>query len=163
MNYTKKLAIFNVIIFIGTIVVNALANLLPINGITTGAVADLYPNLFTPAGITFSIWALIYLLLGIFTIYQLLVAFKSKSYMTTFVDEISIWNIVLGLGNMLWIFSWHYQYIGLSLIIMIIMLTSLILIYKKLEICKGVSSKREVFLVHINFSVYLGWISIATN
>lgn len=162
MNYTKKLAIFNVIIFIGTIVVNVLANLLPINGITTGEVANLYPNLFTPASITFSIWGLIYLLLGIFTVYQLLVALKSKSYMTTFVDEIGIWNIVLGLANMLWIFSWHYQYIGLSVVIIIIMLISLIIICKKLEIGKGVSSKREVFLVHINFSVYLGWISIAT-
>jgi len=162
MNYTKKLAIFNVIIFIGTVIVNVLANIIPINGITTGELSDLYPNLFVPAGITFSIWGLIYLLLGIFTVYQLLVALKSNYGQNTFVDDIGIWNIVLGIGNMLWILLWHYKYVGLSVIVMIVMLLSLIVIYKKLQIGRGVSPKKEVFLVHINFSVYLGWISIAT-
>ena len=162
MNLTKKLAIFNVIIFIGTVIVNALANLIPINGITTGELSDLYPNLFVPAGITFSIWGLIYLLLGIFTVYQLLVAFKSKHSLNTFVDDIGIWNIVLGMGNMLWIFLWHYKYVGISVIVMIVMLLSLIVIYRKLQIGRGVRPKKERFLVHINFSIYLGWISIAT-
>jgi len=162
MNLTKKLAILNVIIFISTVIVNALANLIPINGITTGELSDLYPNLFVPAGITFSIWGLIYLLLGIFTVYQLLIAFKSKYSLNSFVGDIGIWNIVLGIGNMLWIFLWHYKYVGISVIVMIVMLLSLIVIYRKLQIGQGVSSKKERLLVHINFSIYLGWISIAT-
>lgn len=45
------------------VIVNALANILPINGIDTGAISDSYPNLFAPAGLTFSIWGVIYLLL----------------------------------------------------------------------------------------------------
>ncbi|MCC5909793.1 MAG: tryptophan-rich sensory protein [Clostridiaceae bacterium] len=162
MNSTRKLAIFNVAVFIGTVVMNVLANLLPINNLTTGEVADLYPNLFTPAGITFSIWGLIYTLLGIFTVYQLVVAFRAKEGTETFVDRIGIWNIVLGIGNMLWILVWHYTYVGISVIIMLIMLISLITIYKRLGIGRKNKPKTEVFLVHINFSVYLGWISIAT-
>jgi len=31
---------------------------------STGDLSDLYPNLFTPAGLTFSIWGLIYLALA---------------------------------------------------------------------------------------------------
>lgn len=162
MNYTKKLAIFNLLVFIGTIIMNALANVLPINGITTGEISDLYPNLFVPAGITFSIWGIIYTLLGIFTVYQLIVAFNSKDGEETFVNKIGIWNIVLGIGNMIWILVWHYTYVGLSVIIMISMLISLIIIYKRLDIGKAVKKKSEVFLVDITFSIYLGWISIAT-
>jgi len=162
MNSTKRLAIFNLLVFIGTVVMNILANLLPLNDLTTGEVSALYPNLFTPAPITFSIWGLIYTLLGIFTVYQLIVAFKAKEGTETFVDRIGIWNIVLGLGNMLWILAWHYLYVGLSVIIMLIMLISLIIIYRNLGIGHTVKDKLEVFLVHINFSIYLGWISIAT-
>ena len=57
--------------FILMVVVNALANILPINGIGTGAVSDSYPNLFAPAGITFAIWGVIYLLLAAYTVFQL--------------------------------------------------------------------------------------------
>ncbi|MFA4886295.1 MAG: tryptophan-rich sensory protein, partial [Desulfotomaculaceae bacterium] len=57
--------------FLGMIVVNMLANILPINGVTTGQVSDSYPNLFAPVGITFAIWGLIYLLLAGYTLYQL--------------------------------------------------------------------------------------------
>ncbi|QUH27251.1 hypothetical protein HZR23_07295 [Serpentinicella alkaliphila] len=156
------IGILNVFIFIGTIVVNGLANIIPINNMTTGEVADLYPNLFVPAGITFSIWGLIYFLLGIFTVYQLYIAFKSNINTPSFVDKIGIWNIVLGLSNMMWILFWHYLFVSISVIIMLIMLLSLIIIYRRLQIGKGNSSQMEVLLVHINFSIYLGWISIAT-
>lgn len=162
MSITKKLAIINVLVFVGTIIMNTLANLLPINNLTTGEVSELYPNLFTPAGITFSIWGLIYTLLGIFTVYQFIIAFRTRAEEITFVDEIGIWNAVLGLGNMLWILAWHYLLIGTSVIIMLIMLFSLIMIYLRLHIGRGKKKKLEVFLVHINFSIYLGWISIAT-
>lgn len=57
--------------FVTMVTVNALANILPINGIGTGAVSDSYPNLFAPAGLTFSVWGLIYLLLAAHTLYQL--------------------------------------------------------------------------------------------
>ncbi|MDR5658003.1 tryptophan-rich sensory protein [Serpentinicella sp. ANB-PHB4] len=162
MDRKRVLSIFNLLVFIGTIVVNFLANQLPINNLTTGEISALYPNLFTPAGFTFSIWGLIYTLLGIFTVYQLIVAFNTKKKEQTFVDKIGIWNIILGIGNMSWIFAWHYLYIGTSVIIMLVMLISLIMIYRNLGIGKGSKPKKEIYFVFINFSVYLGWISIAT-
>lgn len=159
---TRKLAILNLIAFLGAVTINILANVLPINNITTGEVAALYPNLFTPAGITFSIWWVIYALLGVFTVYQLIVAFIFRERTQNFIQRIGIWNFVLGLGNMLWILAWHYLYIGGSLIIMFVMLTSLIIIYRQLGIGRKHHNKAEVFLIHINFSIYLGWISVAT-
>ncbi|KAB3535738.1 hypothetical protein F8154_05410 [Alkaliphilus pronyensis] len=162
MSYIKKLAVFNCVAFIGTILINTLANLIPFNGLTTGELSALYPNLFVPAGITFSIWGVIYSLLGIFTAYQLIVAFKTKDSVVTFIHKIGYWNILLGVGNMLWVILWHYRYVGASVIIMVLMLISLIFIYNNLSIGRAAASKKEVFLVHINFSVYLGWISVAT-
>ncbi|SET79224.1 hypothetical protein SAMN05660297_03519 [Natronincola peptidivorans] len=159
---TRSLAILNAVAFIGTITMNVLANLLPINDLTTGEVSALYPNLFTPAGLTFAIWGLIYTLLGIFTFYQLVKAFRRRLYKDNFIQDIGLWNFILGLGNMIWILAWHYLYVGVSVIIMLVMLTSLIIIYRRLEIGKDTRNLKEILLVHISFSVYLGWISVAT-
>ena len=69
--------------------VNALANILPINNLTTGEVSDSFPNLFAPTGLTFSIWGVIYLLLGIYSFYQLF----SKTIMNHTKIEVSSENI----------------------------------------------------------------------
>ena len=73
------LTIGNVLAFLAVIVVNYLAVTLPIGGMTTGALSDLYPNLFTPAGLTFSIWGLIYLMVFGFVIRQIIDFYKKKS------------------------------------------------------------------------------------
>lgn len=75
----KVLGIVNIVAFLGVIVINYLAVSLPIGGMTTGALSDLYPNLFTPAGITFSIRGLIYLTVFGFVIRQIVDLFKKNS------------------------------------------------------------------------------------
>ena len=60
-----------VVTYIAMVAVNYLANALPLNGRRTGEVSDAYPSLFTPAGLTFSIWGVIYLLLALHVLYQL--------------------------------------------------------------------------------------------
>ncbi|HPF93546.1 MAG TPA: hypothetical protein PLV65_06405, partial [Tenuifilaceae bacterium] len=62
--------IFNIFAFAVMIVLNYLANALPLNGKTTGELSAEYPNLFVPAGLTFSIWGIIYLMLFIFIVVQ---------------------------------------------------------------------------------------------
>ena len=69
------LAIANLIAFVVVVVVNALATTVPLGGMTTGQLSDLYPNLFVPAGLTFSIWGIIYVLLGIYAVYGLVFFF----------------------------------------------------------------------------------------
>ncbi len=73
------LAIGNVIGFIVVIIVNYLAVSIPLGGMTTGQLSDLYPNLFVPAALTFSIWGLIYLLFLGFVVWQLVDFYKKQS------------------------------------------------------------------------------------
>jgi len=156
------LAILNLIGFLGVVIVNALATTLPINNRTTGELSDAYPNLFVPAGLTFSIWGLIYILLAIFIIYQLIAAIRRDSRNTSIFEKIGILFFISCLANMGWIFAWHYQIVGLSVVIMLVLLGSLLAIYLRLRIGKSNAPLREKYLVHLAFSVYLGWITIAT-
>jgi hypothetical protein len=157
----KTTQILNILGFIGVIIINVLANALPINGFNTGELSDMYPNLFVPAGLTFSIWGVIYLLLLGYIISQSISLFNGKPT-PDFVERIGGLFLVNCLANMAWIVVWHYQMPLVALGIMLIILVSLISIYEKLEIGQREVSKRELWTSHIPFSVYLGWISIAT-
>lgn len=157
---TKTLSILNLFTFALVLIVNALANILPINGMTTGDVSDNYINLFTPAGFTFSIWGLIYTLLGIFVIYQVVLSFKNPK--TQFVEKIGYWFIISNLLNSIWIYTWHNLMISINLVIMLLLLISLIMVYQRLDIGNSRDDKNVKMLVHIPFSIYLGWISVAT-
>ena len=156
------LSILNLIGFLGTIVVNGLANALPLNNQTTGELSDKYPNLFVPAGLTFSIWGVIYILLAIFVIYGLVISIKNNTQKTAFIENIGILFFISSLANIGWIFAWHYEILPLSLVLMLVILGSLITIYLRLRIGKSDSTLSERYLVHLPFSVYLGWITIAT-
>jgi hypothetical protein len=157
-----SLSILNLLGFLGTIIVNALANILPINGVTTGELSDLYPNLFVPAALTFAIWGLIYVLLGIFVIYQLLPSVRRDAQKIDFVQRIGPLFFISCLANIGWIFAWHYKIVPLSLVMMLILLGCLLAIYLRLNVGKSEATKSEKYFVHLPFSVYLGWITIAT-
>jgi hypothetical protein len=156
------LSILNLLGFLGAIVVNALASILPINNITTGALSDLYPNLFVPAGLTFAIWGLIYVLLGIFVIYPLVPSVRRDPQKIEFVRRIGPLFFISCLANIGWIFAWHYQILPLSLILMLILLGCLLAIYVRLNVGKSKATRAERYFAHLPFSVYLGWITIAT-
>ncbi len=155
------LSILNLIGFLGVVIINALAVILPINNKTTQQLSDQYPNLFVPAGLTFSIWGVIYLLLAIFVVYNLISAFK-KDPETSFPDKIGILFFLSCIANIAWIFAWQYEIVPLSLLIMLSLLVCLLAIYLKLRIGKKGPPEREKYLVHLPFSVYFGWITIAT-
>jgi hypothetical protein len=165
MNKTRfylVLSILNVLGFLGAIIVNGLANALPINNKTTGVLSDQYPNLFVPAGLTFSIWGVIYILLAIFVIYELVVALRKGHTNSSFIGKINILFFISCLANIGWIFAWHYEIIPLSLVLMLILLGTLLTIYLRLRIGVSDATNAERYFVHLPFSVYLGWITIAT-
>lgn len=157
----KTTQVFNILAFIGVIIMNYLAVNLPINGVTTGELSDMYPNLFVPAGLTFSVWGVIYLFLLVYIISQSLSLFNGKKA-PDFVERIGSLFLVNCLANMAWIVVWHYQMPLIALGIMFVILGSLIGIYQNLEIGKRKVSTRELWTAHVPFSLYLGWISIAT-
>lgn len=143
------LKFINLIFFGVMIVMNILANALPLNNKTTGELSDALPNLFVPAGLTFSIWGVIYLMIALFCIIQFRAANQAA------VEKIG-WLFALScLFNALWIIAWHYQRIPVSLMIMILLLVSLI--YLNLQI-----RDHPFGLIKAGFGVYLGWICIAT-
>jgi len=139
----------NLFFFAIMIVMNILANALPLNNKSTGELSHSLPNLFVPAGLTFSIWGVIYLLLAVFCLYQ----FKASSQAAvTLIGWIFAISCLL---NAMWIFAWHYQKLPLSLLIMAGMLISLIYINIQIrDLPFGIAKAA--------FGIYLGWICIAT-
>jgi hypothetical protein len=156
------LQLLNLIGFIATVIINMLAVLLPIGLGTTQELSDAIPNLFVPAGLTFSIWSVIYVLLGAFAIYQMRDMFKSNKIEMPYLEKIGYLFIVGSIVNIVWIFLWGYKLVPLSLIAMILLLGSLLMIYLKLGIGRTKVSRDEKLAVHVPFSVYLGWITVAT-
>ncbi|MFP4645962.1 MAG: tryptophan-rich sensory protein [Candidatus Woesearchaeota archaeon] len=155
------LKIIAAVAFIAMVVVNYLANSLPINNRSTGAISDSYPNLFAPAGVTFSIWGLIYLLLAGYVLYQFISFGKKESRKNEgLLKRINSLFIISSIANISWIFAWHYDFIGLSVLIMAVLLIALIRIADILRLQKF-SSLEKLFL-STPFSVYFGWITVAT-
>ncbi|SDS11172.1 TspO and MBR related proteins [Paenibacillaceae bacterium GAS479] len=152
------LRFLNTVGFILMIAVNALAQLLPLAGNTTGELSDKYPVLITPPGYVFSIWSVIYVLLAGFIIYQWTRAGASQNL----VKGISCWFFVNTLLNAGWIIAWHYEQLALSVLIMLLLLFTLIVIYDRVQQAGQSTGPGAVFLVQLPFSLYLGWISVAT-
>lgn len=156
MKYRKWL---NTLAYIGVIAVNALAELIPIGGLTTGQVSQKYPNLFTPAALTFSIWGLIYLLLGLFILWQWGVGSSAEevSRVTADLGPLFLLSCIL---NCFWILSFHMQAIGVSLLCIAGLLLTLILIQAELRTGRLGTARRV--MVNAGFDVYYGWIIAAT-
>ena len=144
------------LIFLAMVIVNYLAQLLLINGVTPGQVSDSLPNLFAPAGLTFSIWGLIYLMLAVFSVYQF--GFSKKTPESQSLDRVRLVFVISSLANIAWIFSWHYGNIPLSMLLMIVILISLIIINLTLD--KKHLTRIEKVVFRLPFSLYFGWITV---
>ena len=147
-----------IISILATIVINGLANALPLNGLQTGEISDRFQVYFVPAGYVFSIWGLIYLGLIVYAIFQVLPAQRENPRLRA-----TGWWIVLGgLANIAWIFLWHYEQFPLTLPAMLILLATLIITYLRLGTRRTPAPLAERLAVRLPFSIYLGWITVAT-
>ncbi|MEZ4685417.1 MAG: hypothetical protein R3B47_04955 [Bacteroidia bacterium] len=157
MTKTRLWQSLHVVAALFALTMNTLANALPLYGRTTGELSDLYPNLFVPAGFTFSIWGLIYLLL---------IAFLAHQFLTRAADGLMValapWLLFNLMMNGLWIIAWHSLQIELSVVIMLGLLISLVQLNIRLRWRKAVAPNSEKWLVRLFISIYLGWISVAT-
>jgi translocator protein len=144
------------------LIINALANALPINGRTTGEISDSLPTLVTPAGYVFAIWGLIYVTLIAFVIYQALPSQRENPTLRRIGYLFAVSNI----ANASWILLWHYELFTLTLAAMLVLLGSLLAIYRRINVNSRAGTRAqstgERWLVYAPFSLYLGWISIAT-
>lgn len=149
----------NIVAFALTIVVNSIAGSTTlIGGRTTADVSNRNPTLITPAGYVFAIWGVIYILLGVFVVFQALPSQKDK----LFQSKVSWLFILASVLNITWLFLWQNEILSLSVLIMFLLLASLIVIYLRLDIGKSNARQSEKLAVNLPFSVYLGWITIAS-
>jgi len=147
-----------IVVILATITINILANALPINGLNTGQVSDSFSVYFVPAGYVFSIWGIIYIGLIAYAIYQALPAQKDNPRM----QSTGWWVLLGGLANSIWIFLWHYQQFVATLGAMLILLATLIAVYLRLRAGQKKVSMAETWMARVPFSIYLGWITVAT-
>lgn len=155
----KALVVLNLLGLVGMLVVNTLANVLPLNGKNTGELSDSIPNLFVPAGRTFAIWGVIYALLILFVVYQIVIV-RKETIKEDPIKNVGLLFFISCLANSLWIFAWHWQLQLPSLSLMLILLITLITIHTKVR--KPDAPLGYRIAVMLPFSVYLGWIAVAT-
>lgn len=148
----------NIAALLITLAINGLAGTTLLNGRTTAQVSDLYANPFTPAGYVFAIWGIIYALLLIFVIYQALPKQRNKPFQ----KQIGALFILSSVLNVVWLFLWQYDYIAVSVFVMLALLATLVLIYLRMGIGKSNVALTEKLSVQLPFSVYLGWITVAS-
>ncbi|MFZ3589629.1 TspO/MBR family protein [Bacillus sp. DJP31] len=142
----------NVVAYVTVLAINYFANALPFNGQTTGEIANRLPVLFNPSSYVFSIWGLIYFLIGLWVFSQLL----PKRRNAPLYQKTSNLFVLSCLLNSFWIFVWHYEYFLLSVFVMIGLLVTLVFLYKE------VKKEKITQFDTVSFSIYLGWISVAT-
>jgi hypothetical protein len=150
--------IITILVTLLTIILNVLANALPFNGQGTGEISERFSILFVPAGYVFSIWGLIYIGMILFTVYQALNSQRENSL----IDKIAPSYWIANMANNVWLFLWHWEFFPLTLIAMLTILLSLISLYRQFNKTESPLTPSEVWLVKVPFSIYLGWISVAT-
>ena len=149
----------NIFAFIFMVLINGLAGSTTLlGGKNTAEISNANLTLITPAGYVFSIWGIIYVLLGIFVVFQALPREREKEYH----GKISWLFILSSIFNIVWLFLWQFEYLVFSVILMFLLLASLISIYLRLDIGKSQVGLAEKITVHLPFSTYLGWITIAS-
>jgi len=147
-----------VVVLLATIMINILADALPINGLGTGAISDSFHIYFVPAGYVFAIWGIIYIGLIAYAVYQALPSQKDNPRL----QATGWWVVLGGLANSAWIFLWHYLQFVATLGAMLFLLVTLIAVYVIMGINQFKVSPGETWAVRVPFSIYLGWITVAT-
>jgi len=155
----RALPFLNIAAFIGTLVINVLAQTPVMNGTTTAAVANRYPDsLYFPASTAFAIWGIIYSFIIAYLVYQALPAQRNNVQL----NKIGWLFIASNVFNALWLIAFQYEQFVLSMVFMLGLLGSLLALYIRLDIGGAPVNRRDKWLVHVPFSLYLGWITAAT-
>jgi translocator protein len=150
--------------FVFTVAVNVAASLLPLNGVTTAQIAEQWRVYVQPAGYVFSIWSLIYIGQLGFVLHTL----RPSRLNDPLLRRFGLWPVVISILNGVWIFFWHWEVYPLTLVTMVALLVSLIVLYRRAGFDQTARPgglplrSAERWLVQVPFSIYLGWITVAT-
>lgn len=156
----KMLAILNLFSVILVIAVNYASQALRMNETTIGEVSNEYYNLFTPASYAFAIWGLIFLGLLAYGIFQVRRAFSTK--FNDFIQQTGFWFLLANILNAAWVFAFIYNYTGLSVLMMLGILISLIKIVLNTNMERWDAPIEIIVFVWWPICIYSGWIAVAT-
>ncbi|MBI5962346.1 MAG: tryptophan-rich sensory protein [Chloroflexi bacterium] len=148
----------NLLSVVLALTINVLASVLPLNGQNTGEISDRFQVYFVPAGYVFAIWGIIYIGWIAFTIFQFRLSQKESPRLR----RLGYLFALSGAANAAWLFTWHYNFFGLGVLVMLSLLGLLIASYLCLNVNRSSASGAEWWSVDLPFSVYLGWITVAT-
>lgn len=124
---------------------------------TVAELGERYPIYFLPAGYVFAIWGVIYIGIGAFVVYH-----STSGRLNPRMVQVG-WLFVLScLANMMWLVLFLNEQFALSTLAMFVLLGSLLSIYLIQEIGSQQVSAQVRWAAHIPFSIYLGWITVAT-
>lgn len=154
-NHTKKAGI-NALIFVVTLVFNVMGAFGYISGLSQKDISDKYITLITPSSSTFSIWSVIYSLLIVSVV--MMIIRKKDWYYREAVDEISTLFRISSLLNIIWIVTFSFELVELSVLLIfafLITLTQIILKLRKIH-------QKKRWLLPVTFGMYAGWLMIAT-
>ena len=157
----KKLAILNLLSVILVLAVNGLSQTQRWNDTTIGEISARYDNLFTPAGYAFSIWGFIFLGLIGYAIFGIKRAFFSEK-VTPHIEQTGYWFFTANLLNAAWVVAFTYDYVGLSVLIMLGILVSLLKIVLKTNMERWDAPIEIIAFVWWPICFYSGWIAVAT-
>ncbi len=157
----KRLAILNLASVVLVIVINYVSQAIRINETTIGEVSNKYFNLFTPASYAFAIWGLIFMALIAYGIYQVRMAFFSDKP-SDFIEKTGYWLILTNLLNCVWVFVFAYEYTGLSVLVMLAILFSLLQVIRNTNMDNASVSRSTIVFGWLPIGIYSGWIAVAT-
>lgn len=157
----KRLAVLNFLSLLLAVFVNYLAQTGAINNQTIGEVSSKYPSLFTPADFTFSIWIVIYIALFAFTGFMLHQAFSDKKKYVAFIRKSSFWFIITNIGNCLWVIAWLYEFTGMAVVLLFLILMKLVKIILNNNMERYDAPFKVIAFYWWPICLYSGWVTVA--
>jgi hypothetical protein len=159
----RNLVWLNLLGLVLVLSINYLSNSLPLNGKTPGQLSEQYPNLFVPAGFTFSIWGIIYSWLLVWMGVQLVALFRAPlaARVAPMIAKTGLWFVVTCVLNMAWLFAWHWEQVALSVLVMLGLLFSLLRLNGAIGTGAPGATPLEKWVGHLPFGIYQGWITVA--
>jgi hypothetical protein len=157
----KVYAIVNLAVLVLIIFWNYWVNAKGLEGNTVSSLSADYINLFTPASYAFSIWGLIFMALFAQAIFFISRAF-STSKDSDFLSQIGPYLIMANIGNGLWVYMWLMEHTGLSVVVMLGILASLLITILNTNMERWDAPRPIIVWVWWPIAIYSGWIAVAT-
>lgn len=164
MKLHRQIALINLLTFLSAFLVSMLGQTDILGDYYMSEISAKYGTGITPAAFTFSIWSLLYTSLFVMVIGHLYLAYKKpENYIIN--RELQIIGPVFAINQLaigLWVYLWLNDYIGLSLVLILVQLYTLYVISQRLSLLNPKLGKVSLFLTQLPLSLYFGWITIAT-